>query len=64
MKHVRVSDLGGADLSDIVNDGQPGPRQYLSEAQFAERIGVTPSGMGQCNLPPADATIGPRPISV
>jgi hypothetical protein len=35
------------------------PRRYLSQAQFAERIGVAPSSMGRYKLPPADATIGP-----
>lgn len=32
---------------------------YLSQAQFAQRIGVTPGAMSRYKLPPADATIGP-----
>lgn len=59
MRHVRPRDLGGADLSDIVNDAQPGPQQFLSTAQFAERIGVVASAMGRYKLPPADAIVGP-----
>jgi hypothetical protein len=35
------------------------PRRYLSQAQFAERIGVSPNSMGRYKLPPADAVTGP-----
>ncbi|WP_099024337.1 helix-turn-helix domain-containing protein [Mycolicibacterium palauense] len=35
------------------------PARYLSQAQFAERIGVAPNSMGRYKLPPPDATIGP-----
>lgn len=37
----------------------PKPRQYLSSAQLAERIGVTASALGRYKLPAPDAVIGP-----
>ena len=38
---------------------KPRVRHYLSQAQFAERIGVAPNSMGRYKLPPPDAVIGP-----
>ena len=35
------------------------PRHYLNQAQFAERIGVTPSAMGRYKLPEPDVIVGP-----
>ena len=35
------------------------PIRYLNQAEFAERIGVSPNSMGRYRLPPADAVTGP-----